>query len=196
MSRSGRRLGSLACLASVVAAGALVRRRRHVNQRNFAGKVVFITGGSRGLGLALADQFLRAGAHVAIAARDPAELAKAKRHLLLLMPQATGRTVLEVVCDVTDPRSVEVAVETVQHDLGPSMYWSITPELWRLPRCSINRRGILKRPWIRTMAPCTPPSRSCPACYSDGQVRLSTLHRSAAWSRSHTCCHIRRANLL
>jgi NAD(P)-dependent dehydrogenase (short-subunit alcohol dehydrogenase family) len=119
MSRSGRRLGSLACLASVVAAGALVRRRRHVNQRNFAGKVVFITGGSRGLGLALADQFLRAGAHVAIAARDPAELAKAKRHLLLLMPQATGRTVLEVVCDVTDPRSVEVAVETVQHDLGP-----------------------------------------------------------------------------
>jgi NAD(P)-dependent dehydrogenase (short-subunit alcohol dehydrogenase family) len=118
MGRSGRRLGSLACIASVVAAGALVRRRRHVSQRNFAGKVVFITGGSRGLGLALADQFLWAGAHVAIAARDPAELAKAKRHLLLT-PQAKGPTVLEVVCDVMDPRSIEVAVETVEHDLGP-----------------------------------------------------------------------------
>ena len=78
MSRSRRRLGSLACLASVVAAGALVRRRRHVNQCNFAGKVVFIMGGSRGLGLALADQFSRAGAHVAIAARDSDELTKAK----------------------------------------------------------------------------------------------------------------------
>lgn len=118
MGRSGRRWGSLACLASVVAAGALVRRMRHVNERNFAGKVVFITGGSRGLGLAVADQFLRAGANVAIAARDPGELAKAKRHLLLTA-DAKGSTVLEVVCDVTDPRSVEVAVERVQHDLGP-----------------------------------------------------------------------------
>jgi NAD(P)-dependent dehydrogenase (short-subunit alcohol dehydrogenase family) len=118
MSRFSRRLGRLACLASVVAAGAFVRRRRYVNERNFAGKVVFITGGSRGLGLALADQFLRAGANVAIAARDPGELAKARRHLLLT-PDAKGSTVLEAVCDVTDPRSVEVAVEAVQHDLGP-----------------------------------------------------------------------------
>jgi NAD(P)-dependent dehydrogenase (short-subunit alcohol dehydrogenase family) len=118
MSRFSRRWGRLACLASVVAAGAFVRRRRYVNERNFAGKVVFITGGSRGLGLALADQFLRAGANVAIAARDPGELAKARRHLLRT-PDAKGSTVLETVCDVTDPRSVEVAVETVQHDLGP-----------------------------------------------------------------------------
>ena len=90
MGRSGRRLGSLACLASVVAAGALVRRMRHVNQRNFAGKVVFITGGSRGLGLALADQFLRAGANVAIAARDPGVLAKAKLQLIQLMMLTRG----------------------------------------------------------------------------------------------------------
>lgn len=119
MGRSARRLGSLACLASVVAAGAFVRRRRHVNQRNFAGKVVFITGGSRGLGLALAEQFLREGAHVAVAARDAAELAEARRHLLLLMPQAKEPTVLVVVCDVTDPHSVRAAIETVERDLGP-----------------------------------------------------------------------------
>jgi NAD(P)-dependent dehydrogenase (short-subunit alcohol dehydrogenase family) len=118
MGRSGRRLGSLACLASVVVAGALVRRRRQVNQRNFAGKVVFITGGSRGLGLAVADQFLRAGAHVAIAARDPDELAKAKLQLLMLT-RGTGQIVLDVLCNVTDPSSVEAAVETVQRDLGP-----------------------------------------------------------------------------
>jgi NAD(P)-dependent dehydrogenase (short-subunit alcohol dehydrogenase family) len=96
-----------------------VRRRRHVNQRNFAGKVVFITEGSRGLGLALAEHFLRAGAYVAIAARDPAELAKARLQLLTLMPQGKGTTILEVVCDVTDPHSVGAAVATVQRDLGP-----------------------------------------------------------------------------
>jgi NAD(P)-dependent dehydrogenase (short-subunit alcohol dehydrogenase family) len=107
------------CLASVVVAGTLVRRRRHVNPRNFTGKVVFITGGSRGLGLALAEHFLRAGAHVAIAARDPAELAKAKLQLLMSMPQAKVPTVLEVICDVTEPSSVEMAVETVQDTLGP-----------------------------------------------------------------------------
>jgi NAD(P)-dependent dehydrogenase (short-subunit alcohol dehydrogenase family) len=103
----------------VIVAGTLVRRRRHVNQRIFAGKVVFITGGSRGLGLALAEHFLQAGAHVALAARDPGELAKAKLRLLTLMPQAKATTVLEVVCDVTDPHSVGAAVETVQRDLGP-----------------------------------------------------------------------------
>jgi NAD(P)-dependent dehydrogenase (short-subunit alcohol dehydrogenase family) len=110
---------SFAYLASVAAAGAFMRRRRYLGQRNFAGKVVFITGGSRGLGLALAEQFLLAGARIALAARDTDELTKAKRHLLPRMPQAKAPTVLEVACDVTDPSSVEAAVERVQHDLGP-----------------------------------------------------------------------------
>ena len=70
------------------------------------------------MGLAIAEQFLQAGAHVAIAARDPAELAKAKRQLLVSMPQAKAPTILEVVCDITEPSSIETAVETVQHALG------------------------------------------------------------------------------
>jgi NAD(P)-dependent dehydrogenase (short-subunit alcohol dehydrogenase family) len=119
MGRTASRLRSLACLATVVAAGTIVRRRRRVHRRSFAGKVVFITGGSRGLGLALAEQFLREGAHVAIAARDAAELAKAKRKLLPPVSQAKGLKVSEVVCDVTDRHSVGAAVATVEHDLGP-----------------------------------------------------------------------------
>jgi NAD(P)-dependent dehydrogenase (short-subunit alcohol dehydrogenase family) len=102
----------------MVVAGTLVRRRRHLNERSFAGKVIFITGGSRGLGLALAEQFLGAGARVAIAARDPAELAKAKLQLLM-STRGTRQIVLDVLCNVTDPSSVEAAVETVEHDLGP-----------------------------------------------------------------------------
>jgi NAD(P)-dependent dehydrogenase (short-subunit alcohol dehydrogenase family) len=35
------------------------------------------------------------------------------------MPQARALTVLEVVCDVTEPSSIGMAVDTVQHNLGP-----------------------------------------------------------------------------
>jgi short-subunit dehydrogenase len=62
---------------------------------------------------------LLAGARIALAARDTDEPSKAKRHLPPLMPQAKAPTVLEVACEVTDPSSVEAAVERVQHDLGP-----------------------------------------------------------------------------
>jgi NAD(P)-dependent dehydrogenase (short-subunit alcohol dehydrogenase family) len=46
------------------------------------GKVVVITGGSRGLGLALAEEFGRRGARLILAARDEVELGRAKRQLL------------------------------------------------------------------------------------------------------------------
>jgi short-subunit dehydrogenase len=45
-------------------------------------------------------------------------LAKAKLQLMMLTP-GTGQIVLDVLCNVTDSSSVEAAVETVRHDLGP-----------------------------------------------------------------------------
>jgi NAD(P)-dependent dehydrogenase (short-subunit alcohol dehydrogenase family) len=45
-------------------------------------KVVLITGGSRGLGLALAERYGRSGALLVLAARDADELAEARRYLL------------------------------------------------------------------------------------------------------------------
>ena len=45
-------------------------------------QVVVITGGSRGLGLALAHRFGRAGARLVLAARDPEELDRARQALL------------------------------------------------------------------------------------------------------------------
>ena len=45
-------------------------------------KIVVIPGGSRGLGLALAREFARHGAHLALLARDKEELERAEADLL------------------------------------------------------------------------------------------------------------------
>jgi NAD(P)-dependent dehydrogenase (short-subunit alcohol dehydrogenase family) len=49
---------------------------------SFAGKSVLITGGSRGLGLAMAREFAREGAQLALLARDAEELQRAAADLL------------------------------------------------------------------------------------------------------------------
>jgi len=46
-------------------------------QEDVHGQVVLITGSSRGLGLALAREFARAGCRLVLCARDPQELAHA-----------------------------------------------------------------------------------------------------------------------
>src|SRR5437763_9686347 len=65
---------------------------------NLAGKVVLITGGSRGLGLALARGFAREGARLVLCARDEAELRAALEDLAKLTSD-----VLTIPCDVSDP---------------------------------------------------------------------------------------------
>lgn len=61
-----------------------------------AGKVVLITGGSRGLGLAMAREFAAQGARLVLCARDERELDIAAADLT-----ASGAEVLAVPCDVT-----------------------------------------------------------------------------------------------
>ncbi|MGW2938339.1 SDR family NAD(P)-dependent oxidoreductase [Streptomyces sp. NPDC001156] len=63
-----------------------------------------VTGGSRGLGLLLAEQLLIRGCAVTIAARDEEELGRARDFLTGGRP---GARVREVRCDVTDPAAVE-----------------------------------------------------------------------------------------
>src|SRR5690348_10836503 len=76
-----------------------------------AGKVVLITGGSRGLGLVMARQLVAQKARVAICARDPDELRRAKADL--------GDDVVTVTCDVTDADQLERLVGEVHAQLGP-----------------------------------------------------------------------------
>jgi len=77
------------------------------------GKTVFITGGSRGLGLLLAAEFGRRGARVAISARDSEELAKAADKLC-----ASGSEVFTVEADHAVKEEAELAVERVSSQFG------------------------------------------------------------------------------
>jgi gluconate 5-dehydrogenase len=62
-----------------------------------SGRVALITGGSRGLGLQMAEALGEMGAKVAITARKQPELDEAQRHL-----QGLGVEVMTVACDLQD----------------------------------------------------------------------------------------------
>lgn len=82
---------------------------------SFTGQSVVITGGSRGLGLALALEFVKEGALVAILARDTEELERAHKQILGTYPDAH---VLAIPCDVTKPTDVEAAFQKVSKQFG------------------------------------------------------------------------------
>jgi NAD(P)-dependent dehydrogenase (short-subunit alcohol dehydrogenase family) len=77
------------------------------------GKVALVTGGSRGLGLQIAQGLGEMGARIAISARKPAELEEAKRTLA-----NHGIDALTVVNDLTKADQVPMLVETVAGQYG------------------------------------------------------------------------------
>src|SRR5438128_1753112 len=76
-------------------------------------KVVLITGGSRGLGLVLARHVCARGGNVALIARDPDELARAKADLA-----PRGGKVLTIECDLLDAGQIQSAVRQIIDRFG------------------------------------------------------------------------------
>jgi NAD(P)-dependent dehydrogenase (short-subunit alcohol dehydrogenase family) len=97
-------------LATALAARAAVAQR---SQADLTGQVALITGGSRGLGLALAEELAAQGCRLAICARDEEELERAAAHL-----KGRSAEVLTVVCDVTDRAQVASTVQQVADHYG------------------------------------------------------------------------------
>jgi 3-oxoacyl-[acyl-carrier protein] reductase len=75
------------------------------------GKVAMVTGGSRGIGRAVAGALAGAGAKVAVVGRDFARAAAAAGEI--------GAGAQGYACDVADEAQVNAAVEAIEKDLGP-----------------------------------------------------------------------------
>ncbi len=76
-------------------------------------KVAVITGGSRGLGLVVARHICAQSGNVALIARDPDELARAKADLA-----PRGGAVLTIQCDLLDAAQIEAAIRQIIDRLG------------------------------------------------------------------------------
>src|ERR1700733_9164453 len=100
-------------LGLALAVAWFVLARMMTPRDSFAGKVVIITGGSRGLGLALARRLAHEHAKLAILARDQQELLRAKTDL-----EQYASSVTTWVCDVKDESAVRSTIDQIASDLG------------------------------------------------------------------------------
>jgi len=80
-------------------------------QQELAGRVALVTGGSRGIGLAIARALAADGSSVAVLARDGARALEAAESL-------PGRRHRGYACDVADPEAVAETVRKVEEELG------------------------------------------------------------------------------
>jgi gluconate 5-dehydrogenase len=81
---------------------------------NLSGRVALVTGGSRGLGLAMTSALAEMGARVAITARKATELAAAQTRL-----KEDGFEVVPFVSDLSKPDGTQALVDAIVSEVGP-----------------------------------------------------------------------------
>src|SRR5437667_10179068 len=79
------------------------------------GRSAVITGGSKGLGLAIAEEYARSGADVAILARDQGTLNEAKARI---EAGARGRKIAASSCDVSKADAIRRTYARIMSELG------------------------------------------------------------------------------
>ena len=111
--------GGTLLAGAAAAVGAALAGRRVLNQiRNrrgddLHGQTALITGGSRGLGLALAEEFARQGCRIMLCARDEQELMRARQEL-----EYRGTEVSAIACDVSRQQDVERMIGAARERFG------------------------------------------------------------------------------
>src|SRR6187200_2267616 len=105
----------------------------------FAGKAVIVTGGASNIGRAIAQEFAREGAVVAILDRDIEQARKTSAEI-----EAARGKAMAYQLDVTDVEATRAVVQQVETDLGPiaglvnnvgwngkaEFFLGLTPERW------------------------------------------------------------------
>jgi NAD(P)-dependent dehydrogenase (short-subunit alcohol dehydrogenase family) len=117
-------MGLAAGMGVMMMAARLSRARLAIS---FEGRVVVITGGSRGLGLVMARMFVDEGARVVLLARDMEELDRAR---IELEGRGAG-DVMTLRCDVRRRADVRAALDAVV-------------ERWRTIDVLINNAGVIQ----------------------------------------------------
>jgi NAD(P)-dependent dehydrogenase (short-subunit alcohol dehydrogenase family) len=112
MTTDQRFIVGLAAGAAAVLAGARIARGRHAI--DFGGRIVVITGGSRGLGLVMARKFAARGARLVLLARDDRELDRARR----LLEEEHGAEVIAIRCDIRRRADVHDAATHILQQFG------------------------------------------------------------------------------
>jgi NAD(P)-dependent dehydrogenase (short-subunit alcohol dehydrogenase family) len=97
-----------------VASGLVAMRAWQSRSYDLRGKTVFITGGSRGLGLILAREFASRGARVAISARDREALQRAEADL-----RSRSESILALETDITMREEADTALDQIRRKFGP-----------------------------------------------------------------------------
>ena len=91
----------------------MTSKSAHIQYQSLEGRKVLITGGTTGLGRAIALRLSAEGAKVLIFGRPQRELEDAMKDIRQNSPEARG-----MVADVTNPEDVERVFKTVDEELG------------------------------------------------------------------------------
>jgi len=108
----------LAGLGAGAAAAAYATARALSSQPVPDGAVVLITGGSRGLGYAIASRFARSPVRLVLAARDHLELATAQEMLLTEHPHLHAQDFYLVAADLSNPAECRRVITEVLNHFG------------------------------------------------------------------------------
>src|SRR5246500_5599169 len=79
------------------------------------GRTAVVTGGSKGLGLAIAEEYAKSGADVTILARDQGTLNEAKARI---QDGASGRKVAAISCDVSKAAEIRRTYDQIVSEFG------------------------------------------------------------------------------
>ena len=140
---------------------------------DLSGKVAIVTGGSRGLGLQMAEAMISKGCHVVLTARKQTELDEAAAHL-----QSSGGSVSTLACDLQAPDTAQLIVDKTLDAHGKiDILINNAGTSWAAPMQDHPLDAWNKVMALNVTAPFLADARSGTPGDDPGEVRQDSEHR-------------------